>query len=438
MAAAGLEKRGGGRGRSVSYRRGRDPERQFAMHLVHAVHRYPPALGGAEKYVGELTDFHRRHGDTVHVWTSTAIDLEAMRYPGREELPPGTADGVTRFRPTQFRGRRYVYKALSQFGCPAWQCRWQPCGPTMPDMLRAADTFDGPLDAVHAFAFPHAFPAYAALRLARRRGVPLLLTPFLHLGDPDDPRDRTRRQYTSLPLRWLLKQADRVFVQTPSELRACLGLGVPRDRLTLQGLGIDVADCAGVKPEFARRTLSGVGTDDIVVGHLANLSREKGTLDLLAASEGLPSRVVLAGPVTTGFLALCPKPPTFKYLGQVNQAQKRRFFAGIDLFVLPSRTDSFGLVLLEAWANGKPVIAYRAGGPADLVRDGVDGLLVKCGDVGALRAAIMRLAGDAELRQRLGEEGRARIPVEFARDERLAVVRDTLAADIGEVAHAPR
>ena len=54
------------------------------------------------------------------------------------------------------------------------------------------------------------------------------------------------------------------------------------------------------------------------------------------------------------------------------------------IFALPSRSDSFGLVLLEAWANAVPCVVYRAGGPADLVRHGVDGLQAPCGDVESL------------------------------------------------------
>ena len=52
-------------------------------------------------------------------------------------------------------------------------------------------------DVVHATAFPYAFPILCARRLERRLGVPFLLTPFLHLGDPANPRDATRRVYTS-------------------------------------------------------------------------------------------------------------------------------------------------------------------------------------------------------------------------------------------------
>ena len=49
-------------------------------------------------------------------------------------------------------------------------------------------------------------------------------------------------------------------------------------------------------------------------------------------------------------------------LGVLDEKQKRDFFAGIDMFALPSRSDSFGIVFLEAWANGVPNIGYRAGG----------------------------------------------------------------------------
>jgi glycosyltransferase involved in cell wall biosynthesis len=299
-------------------------------------------------------------------------------------------------------------------------------------MWRDAGRFAGPLDAVHAFAFPYAFPAACGLRLARRRGVPFLLTPFLHLGDPTDPRDRTRRQYTSAPLRWLLRQADRVFVQTPSEAQAVIGLGVPSERVVLQGLGVDPAECSGGDREAARRGW-GVRPGEVMIGHLANLSEEKGSADLLRAARsgwdaGHSFRVVVAGPEMPNFRRFWdgfePRDQVTR-LGVLTDRQKRDFFAGIDVFALPSRSDSFGLVLLEAWANGKPNLCYRAGGPADLIRDGADGLLVRCGDVPGLAAALARLAANVSLRTRLGEAGRRRT-VEFRWADRLAMVRDAV------------
>lgn len=332
-----------------------------------------------------------------------------------------------RYRPLRFPGRRYLLKALSLLPHPPLQALTLPCNPVCPRMWRDVARYTGPLDAVHAFAFPYSFLSMCALRLARRRNVPFLLTPFLHLGDPDDPRDRTRRQYTSAPLRWVLRQADRVFVQTPSEFRAVVELGVPEGRVTLQGLGVDPADCTGGNRDTARKEWS-VRDGEVVVGHLANLSREKGTLDLVQAAGNV--RVVLAGPEMPNVRRVI-LPPTVTKFGPLTDTQKRDFFAGIDVFALPSRTDSFGLVLLEAWANAKPVVCYRAGGPGDLVRHGEDGFLAMCGDITELAKCLTQLATDEELRRVFGEAGRRRIEVEFNWDEKLRLVRT-------ETAHEPK
>jgi glycosyltransferase involved in cell wall biosynthesis len=120
-------------------------------------------------------------------------------------------------------------------------------------------------------------------------------------------------------------------------------------------------------------------------------------------------------------------------LGVLTDEQKRDFFAGIDAFCLPSRTDSFGLVLLEAWANGKPVVAYRAGGPADLIRDGTDGFLVKCGDVTELAGHLTQLAANPGRTRKMGERGRERVAAAFRWDDKLRQVRDTLSAVVHRV-----
>ena len=93
-----------------------------------------------------------------------------------------------------------------------------------------------------------------------------------------------------------------------------------------------------------------------------------------------------------------------------------------DLLVMPSRlaSESFGLAALEAMACGKPVIASAVGGLRELVDDGATGLVVPPDDPAALALALARLAGDPELRLRLGEAGRAkaaRFTVEATADE---------------------
>jgi glycosyltransferase involved in cell wall biosynthesis len=107
----------------------------------------------------------------------------------------------------------------------------------------------------------------------------------------------------------------------------------------------------------------------------------------------------------------------------LDEQQKRDFFAGLDVFALPSRSDSFGLVLPEAWANGAPCVGYRAGGLPWVICDGIDGLLVRCGDLDGLARVLTRLAADRTLRQQLGEAGRARMG-EFDWEVKLRLVRE--------------
>jgi L-malate glycosyltransferase len=88
-------------------------------------------------------------------------------------------------------------------------------------------------------------------------------------------------------------------------------------------------------------------------------------------------------------------------------------------------------VLLEAWANGVPNIAYRAGGPAEVIHHETDGLLVKCGDLEGLASALIRLVvQNSELRQQLGRVGQQRTNHEFCWPDKLELVQATYAEAI--------
>jgi glycosyltransferase involved in cell wall biosynthesis len=405
------------------------------MRIAHFIQRYPPALGGSEAYFARLSRFLSAAGDQVTVFTSAALDLKAFWSPWGRCLSPGVSHDngveIRRYGLLRWPGRRWVLKPLSLVPLRRWQCLTLPCNPIAWRMWTDAGRADQPFDLIHATAFPYAFPICCGLRLARRLGVPFVLTPFLHLGDPNDPGDPVRRQYTTPALLSLIQAADGVFVQTAGERATLRQAGIAGAKLVLLGMGVDPRECTGGDRDRARRQW-GIGAAEVVVGHLANNSREKGTVDLLDAAarvwaRGQPFHVVLAGPEMPNFQRFWhshhPTGPVHR-LGVLDDRQKRDFFAAVDLFALPSRSDSFGLVLLEAWANGVANLAYRAGGIADVIRHEEDGLLVSCGDVEALAAALARLVRDAGLRQRLGQSGRERLPREFHWDDKLKRVRE--------------
>ncbi|WP_410824710.1 glycosyltransferase [Methylobacterium oryzisoli] len=105
-----------------------------------------------------------------------------------------------------------------------------------------------------------------------------------------------------------------------------------------------------------------------------------------------------------------------------------RLYAEADLLVWPAVNEAYGMVLLEAQAQGCPVVAGGYGGVPDVVRDGLTGRITAPGDAGALAGAIRDLAADPAARAALAAAALA-----FAREERslaraAARLRDTLGA----------
>lgn len=404
---------------------------------VHLIQRYPPALGGAESYFARLSNYLASQGDVVEVHTSNALALEAFWKASASRLPAVSSSTehlrLQRHAIRYFPGRKVVLKALSLIPLPWVQGFTLPASPQLPSLLALARTSTRPIALIHASAFPYTFPLYAGLLWARRMKVPYLLTPFLHLGDPTQANDRTRQAYLSPALRYLMQHADRLFVQTELERQAVLQQGVPSERIILQGLGVEPAECTGGSRSRAEDRWPLPRNGPLRIGHLANLSAEKGTVDLLRAAramaeQGVPFNMVLAGPSMPNFEAAWRELPGrvqahIHRLGILSDEEKPDFYASLDLFALPSRSDSFGLVLLEAWANGIPCIGYRAGGIAEVIRHDSDGILVPCGDVPALVTSLCHLLKDGDRRKTLGEQGRQKILTEHRWSDKLDIVR---------------
>ncbi|WP_147794105.1 glycosyltransferase [Cellulomonas sp. Y8] len=102
-----------------------------------------------------------------------------------------------------------------------------------------------------------------------------------------------------------------------------------------------------------------------------------------------------------------PHAAAVRFLGLVSDDQLALAYDASDVFVAPSRYESFGLVLVEAMMRGLPVVSTRVGGVPEVVDDGRDGYLVPPDDPGALADALVELGSDPGLRSRMGRHGRA-------------------------------
>jgi glycosyltransferase involved in cell wall biosynthesis len=228
--------------------------------------------------------------------------------------------------------------------------------------------------------------------------------------------------------RTLARTTTRLVAVSPEVRDDLVALGVaPVEKFSVIRLGIDLdgriaaaADGAGL------RRLFGVPSDEFVVGWIGRMTAIKRLQDVLESFRRLRERGVAAR------LCLVGDGPDREQVEQVAhdlgvarhtlfvgyQREVAPYYALFDALVLPSANEGTPVVAIEALAAGKPVVATRVGGVPDVVEDGRAGLLVEVGDVGALAAALERLARDPDLRRSLGEYGRERVVPRY-RVERL-------------------
>jgi len=101
--------------------------------------------------------------------------------------------------------------------------------------------------------------------------------------------------------------------------------------------------------------------------------------------------------------------PTATFLGMRHGEDLARIYASLDVFVHTGPFETFGQTIQEAAASGLPIVAPAAGGPLDLVADGVTGYLVPPGDPGPLAEAVTKLAADPALRAQFSHAARRRV-----------------------------
>lgn len=400
------------------------------MNALFLTPAFPPFPGGGERYAHALAlqllqrecavtvvtstaereqDFWQAASHLHQVRQSVEANLRVVRCPLRGL--PGGRSGLLIWRKAMV-----LLSAL-----PGDQARvllkMARLIPPLRDLDSALAQLPDRFDVIHAFNLSWEYPMIAAWQLARRTRTPLILTPFAHLGT--GRHDRVARNSTMDHQLRLLREASAVLTLTDIERQGLAGYGIGLDHMITIGGGLDEVP-------------SRLGGDDVVAHYhlpqplivfVGRASDDKGARHAAEAVLRLRRRdiqitLALIGSSTPEFdrfwqglspadrEVICP-------LGIVPETHKHALLHASRLLVLPSRTDSFGIVILEAWAHSKPVIGARAGGIPDVIDDERTGLLVNYGDVTGLAHAIERLIHDDALCRELGQQGQAKLAAEY-------------------------
>jgi glycosyltransferase involved in cell wall biosynthesis len=190
-------------------------------------------------------------------------------------------------------------------------------------------------------------------------------------------RDRIRRV-----MRALYQQFDGVFVLNSDHRKWLTSsqIGLPGDKVHLTAHHVERVRTSAATPIRRSELIPGATDDTPVMFTACRISKEKGVLELpdiyRRAKARIPElRIVIAG-CGPAEEELRKALPDATFLGWVDRERLDRIYAGLDLFVFPSKFDTFGNVVLEAFSHGMPVLAYDTKGPKDIVIDGKNGYLV--------------------------------------------------------------
>ena len=248
------------------------------------------------------------------------------------------------------------------------------------------------------------------------------------------------RRVDNAESRWWAQRKYRLYARTicisQGIAEVLLGEGVDPARIRVVRSAVQAAPWRQPEPRAALCAEFDVPADALLVGVVAQLIERKGHRVLFDALRGLTTAQPLAllifgqGPLRAALEAEAASLPVQALRFAGFRSDLPRWIGSLDLLVHPALTEGLGVSLLQASAAGVAIIAGRAGGMPEAVRDGVNGLLVAPGDPIELRAAISRLAADAALRRELGAAGSHLIDAEFSTEAmvagNLAVYRELL------------
>jgi glycosyltransferase involved in cell wall biosynthesis len=268
------------------------------MRILHLIHRYHPARGGAEMHLEKISSYLAAAGHEVQVVTTDALDFELFWRPDRRRVtePEGYHQGVAIRRfpirhlpmsPVAFpliRRTLWLLSAVRPLPL-SWLHRISRFAPWFPTLQEWADSENQGFDLVGAMAITFDSLFEAGFRLASRQGIPFVAFPLCHLGAGSQPgQDTLSRFYTMRHQSALVTSSRALVAQTAAEAHYYRDLGMPAGRIVIGGPGVTPEELTGGDGERFR---SRHGISGPIVLSIGAMSLDKGTYHVVEAVRRL-------------------------------------------------------------------------------------------------------------------------------------------------------
>lgn len=406
--------------------------------------RYYPAISGAEFYIQSIAEIlYLKYNYGVNVYTSTAIDFKGLREPNGRIIKVGDKyyERVNNLKITRFPVKYNVslndkLKFIKKFTsytdlelsdeCLTEYLRNGPYLENFLELMKQPSKIS--FDLIHTSFYPY-FNTILTLMLGKLSNKPTVCTPFFHFSNP---------RYLNKNYFEPLQKFDKIIACTHLE-KKILGekLGIPEEKIKVISMGVDYKKFIlprkqnPKKFKFKQKYFKPNEKNFRMVLFCGYKNYEKGAISILKAIPYILQKYrkvyfVFIGPSTLAFNRELSKiqktgDPRVINLTPDNlkgyyDVKKIAAFNETDVFLMPSRSDAFGIAYLEAWASGKPVIGANIGATPEVIRDKIDGLLVEFDDYIDIADKVVMLLKKKRLRKNLGLEGINKVQEFFSWD----------------------
>jgi glycosyltransferase involved in cell wall biosynthesis len=385
------------------------------MKVLYVVQNYFPSIGGTQMLFQNIAEkSHVYYGDEAVVYTTNSY-LGPDRKEFKEiEKRVETINGVSVHRFPFITFHYWIFSKLMMLlkltvkKIPEVMQLYRS-GPWSPSLNKAIASTDA--DVIVASSCNYLYMLYPLYRHKLKNPKPFVFQGAVHFTEDNKHKALFNKTLDAI------KAADYYIANTDYERDRLVALNVDADKIVVTGTAVDMDMYANGSGDYYRQ-LFNLGKEDILVGYLGRIEATKG-IDVLvkafqfAKAENKKIHLVVAGfkssyaeELEKYSSSIDPeKKMTIHFLYNLSTDEKIKLYHAIDIYVLPSKNESFGIVFLEAWSCKKPVIGTDIGALRSVISQGIDGLLFQPDDAIGLSDKILLLSKDEKMRMEFGLNG---------------------------------
>ena len=405
--------------------------------ILYLPTRYFPSISGAEFYLQRMAEIlSSKYNYEIDIFTSNAIDFKALRDNNGRTIDKNNKfyHSVNNLKINRFTVNYGVpdniilnkmkkieaFKSLNlSDDCVKKFIKNGPYSEEFIDFFLM--TKDLNYDLIHTTFYPY-FNLILSLIIGNILNKPKICTPFFHFSNP---------RYSDLDLIEVLKKFDTIIACTSVEKKFLIeNLKIPRENVKVISMGVDYYRFEKIhKSKFKNYYFKNIFFDKKekhykLILFCGNKNYEKGAISILKSIPHILKKIkkvnfIFIGPSTTAYnheLKKIQKSTNIKIINLTPDnltgyydKKKLTAFKEADLYLMPSRSDAFGISFLEAWAAGKPVIGARIGATPEVIRENIDGFLVEFDNPEDIAQKVVKLLKNKRLRKRLGSAGQLKV-----------------------------